>query len=56
MKVTTRMTAYERRRVRGQDLLGTEPLELPPTCFETSSLWLEMPDEIRRRCSKRSGT
>jgi DEAD/DEAH box helicase domain-containing protein len=46
VKVTTRVTGYERRRVRGQELLGTEPLELPPTSFETSSLWFELPDEI----------
>jgi DEAD/DEAH box helicase domain-containing protein len=47
VKVTTRVTGYERRRVRGQDLLATERLELPPTSFETTSVWLEMPDEIR---------
>jgi len=46
VKVTTRVTGYERRRVRGQELLGMEPLDLPPTSFETSSLWLELPDEI----------
>ncbi|MEN8160505.1 MAG: Zn-binding domain-containing protein, partial [Myxococcota bacterium] len=48
VKVTTRVTGYERRRVRGQELLGTEPLDLPPTSFETRSLWLELPDEIPR--------
>jgi DEAD/DEAH box helicase domain-containing protein len=48
VKVTTRVTGYERRRVRGQELLATEPLELPPTSFETQSLWLELPDEIPR--------
>jgi DEAD/DEAH box helicase domain-containing protein len=46
VKVTTRVTGYERRRVHGQELLGTETLALPPTSFETSSLWLELPDEI----------
>jgi DEAD/DEAH box helicase domain-containing protein len=46
VRVTTRITGYERRRVRGQDLLGTEPLDLPPTTFETVGLWLEMPDAI----------
>lgn len=46
VKVTTRVTGYERRRVRGQELLGSEPLELPPTSFETTSLWMELPDEI----------
>jgi DEAD/DEAH box helicase domain-containing protein len=49
VRVTTRVTAYERRRVRGQELLGTEPLELPPSSFETTSLWLELPGEIPKR-------
>ncbi len=46
VKVTSRVTGYERRRVRGQDLLGTEPLDLPPSAYETNALWLELPDEI----------
>jgi len=46
VKVTTRVTSYERRRVRGQELLSTEALDLPPTSYETRSVWLEMPDEI----------
>ena len=46
VRVTTRITAYERRRVHGQDLLATEPLDLPPSSFETTGLWLEMPREI----------
>jgi DEAD/DEAH box helicase domain-containing protein len=46
VRVTTRVTGYERRRVRGQELLASEPLDLPPTSFETTSLWLELPDEI----------
>ncbi len=48
LRVTTRLTAFERRRVHGQELLGTEPLDLPPTSFETTGLWLEIPDEIPR--------
>jgi DEAD/DEAH box helicase domain-containing protein len=46
VRVTTHITGYERRRIHGQDLLGKESLELPPTSFETVSLWLEIPDEI----------
>jgi len=46
VKVTTRIHAYERRRVHGQELLGTEPLDLPPSHFETHGLWLEIPDEV----------
>jgi len=46
VRVTTRVTAYERRRVHGQDLLATEPLDLPPSAFESVGVWLEMPPEI----------
>jgi len=46
VEVTTTVTGFERRRVRGQDLLGTEPLDLPPTSFETVGIWLEIPDEV----------
>jgi DEAD/DEAH box helicase domain-containing protein len=48
VRVTSRIVGYERRRVRGQELLGTEPLELPPSSYETMALWLELPDEIPR--------
>jgi DEAD/DEAH box helicase domain-containing protein len=46
LRVTTRITGFERRRVHGQELLGTEPLDLPPTAIETTGIWLEIPDEI----------
>jgi len=46
LRVTTTFTGYERRRVQGQDLLGTETLELPPTSIETTGIWLEIPDEV----------
>jgi DEAD/DEAH box helicase domain-containing protein len=46
VRVTTRVTGFERRRIHGQELIGSEPLELPATAFETSGIWLEIPDEI----------
>jgi DEAD/DEAH box helicase domain-containing protein len=46
VRVTTHITGYERRRVHGQDLLGSEPLDLPPSAFESCGIWLEMPREI----------
>lgn len=55
VKVTTRVHAYERRRVRGQDLLSTEKLDLPPTSFETTALWLEMPDEVPDAVAEKGG-
>ncbi len=46
VKVTKTVTGFERRRIRGQDLLGTESLDLPPSSFETVGIWLEFPEEI----------
>lgn len=46
VRVTTHITGFERRRIHGQDLLGSEPLALPPTAIETTGIWLEIPDEI----------
>jgi DEAD/DEAH box helicase domain-containing protein len=46
VRVTTQVTGYERRRVHGQDLLATEPLDLPPTAFESCGVWLELPLEV----------
>jgi len=48
LRVTTRLTGFERRRVQGQELLSTEPLDLPPTSFDTTGIWLEIPDEVPR--------
>ena len=44
LKVTTRVTGYEKRRIRGQDKIGAYPLDLPPQTFETVGLWLEVPE------------
>jgi DEAD/DEAH box helicase domain-containing protein len=46
LRVTTRITGFERRRVNGQELIGSEPLDLPPSSIETTGIWLEIPDEI----------
>lgn len=46
LRVTTRITGFERRRVHGQELIGSETLELPPSSIETTGIWLEIPDEI----------
>jgi DEAD/DEAH box helicase domain-containing protein len=47
LKVTERITGYEKRRIFGQDRIGSYPLELPPTVFETVGLWFEIPDPLR---------
>jgi len=46
VKVTERITGYEKRALPGQELLGVHPLELPPQTFETVSFWIEIEDAI----------
>jgi DEAD/DEAH box helicase domain-containing protein len=47
LKVTERLLAYEKRRLPGQELLGTVALDLPPQVFETVGMWLEIPDPVK---------
>jgi DEAD/DEAH box helicase domain-containing protein len=47
LRVTERVVGYEKRRISGQDLLSTHPLELPPIVFETVGIWLEIENFIR---------
>ncbi|HSB79052.1 MAG TPA: Zn-binding domain-containing protein, partial [Candidatus Methylomirabilis sp.] len=47
LKVTERITGYEKRRIFGQDRIGSYPLDLPPHTFETQGLWLEIPEPLR---------
>ncbi|MFZ0051375.1 MAG: DEAD/DEAH box helicase, partial [Desulfobaccales bacterium] len=47
LKVTEHILSYEKRRLPGQELLGTVPLELPPQIFETVGMWLEIPDAVK---------
>jgi DEAD/DEAH box helicase domain-containing protein len=47
LKVTERITGFEKRRIFGQDRIGNYPLDLPPHTFETQGLWFEIPEPIR---------
>ena len=47
LKVTERVTGFEKRRVFGQDRIGSYPLDLPPHTFETQGLWFEVPEPLR---------
>ncbi len=47
LKVTERVTGYEKRSLPGQALLGTHGLELPPQRFETVGFWVEIEPAIR---------
>ena len=47
LKVTEHILSYEKRRLPGQELLGTVELSLPPQIFETIGMWLEIPDPVK---------
>jgi len=47
LKVTEQVVGYEKRRIRGQELLSTHPLDLPPQTFETVGLWVELEPTIK---------
>ncbi len=47
LKVTERITGFEKRRIFGQDRIGSYPLDLPPHTFETQGFWFEIPEVLR---------
>ena len=48
LRITQRITGYEKRATLDQKLLGTFELDLPPTIYETMGLWMEIDDGIVR--------
>lgn len=48
LRVTETITGYEKRRLRGQELLGVHPLDLPSQSFETVGLWFEIERVIQQ--------
>ncbi|MFQ5515320.1 MAG: DEAD/DEAH box helicase [Myxococcota bacterium] len=55
LRITSRTTHYETRRVFGGDLLSRHPLELPPQRFETEGLWIELAPQIEREVAREGG-
>ncbi len=48
LRVSDTVTGFERRLVRGQKLISSELLDLPPNVFETEGLWLEIPRSLQQ--------
>jgi DEAD/DEAH box helicase domain-containing protein len=44
--VTTRVIAFARKRLLGDDVLGEDLLDLPPQHLQTTGLWLPIPDAL----------
>jgi DEAD/DEAH box helicase domain-containing protein len=49
LRVTDTVTGFQRRLVKGGQLIGAERLALPPAIFETEGVWLEIPAELQQR-------
>lgn len=47
LKVTETVTGYEKRRIAGQELMSTHPLDLPPQQFETVGIWIEIEEALK---------
>jgi len=48
LKVTERVSGFEKRSLPGQELMGVFPLELPPQTFETVGFWVEIEPALKR--------
>jgi len=48
LRVTERVTGYQRRNNSTQKLIATIALDLPEQTFETDGLWLEIPEAIQK--------
>ena len=48
LKVTERVTGYQKRNASTQKLVATLPLDLPEQTFETEGLWLEIPERSQK--------
>jgi DEAD/DEAH box helicase domain-containing protein len=53
LRITERITGFERRRVRGRKLLSVEPLDIDPLIFETEGIWLDIPEALHREAEER---
>jgi DEAD/DEAH box helicase domain-containing protein len=47
LRVTERVTGYEKRALPGQELMGTFSLDLPEQTFETVGFWIEFESVIK---------
>jgi DEAD/DEAH box helicase domain-containing protein len=46
LRVREQVVGFEKRLIRGQELMGFLPLDLPETIFETVGLWFEFEDFV----------
>jgi DEAD/DEAH box helicase domain-containing protein len=52
VEVTTTVVGFKKKRIFTEEVLGEEPLDLPPHTFPTVSLWFDLPPEVESRLAK----
>lgn len=46
VEVTTFIVSFRKKRIYTEEVIGEEPLDLPPRSFRTMALWFDLPPEI----------
>jgi DEAD/DEAH box helicase domain-containing protein len=52
VEVTTTVIGFKKKRIFTEEILGEEPLELPPHTFPTVSLWFDIPPQMENKLAK----
>jgi DEAD/DEAH box helicase domain-containing protein len=53
VEVTTRVVGFKKKAQFTEEVIGEEPLDLPPQRFPTVALWFDLPPEVVRRLYKK---
>jgi DEAD/DEAH box helicase domain-containing protein len=52
VEVTTTVIGFKKKRIFTEEVLGEEPLDLPPHTFPTVSLWFDIPPQMQNKLAK----
>ena len=52
VEVTTTVLGFKKKRVFTEEVLGEEPLDLPPHTFPTVALWFDLPPQVEGKLAK----
>ncbi|HEY49920.1 MAG TPA: DEAD/DEAH box helicase [Dehalococcoidia bacterium] len=52
VEVTTTVLGYKKKRIFTEEVIGEEPLDLPPHTFPTVALWFDIPAQVEVRLEK----
>jgi len=52
VEVTTTVLGFKKKRVFTEEVLGEEPLELPPHTFPTVAVWFDIPSQVEEMLGK----